>query len=58
MEVEIKKSELNINKLEGKIIEASNLAGCKCLSKSIEKANEYLLQECRDKKKEPIHSHI
>ena len=57
MEVEIKKSDLNINKLEEKIIKASNLAGCKCLSESIEKINEYLLKECRDNKKEPIHSH-
>lgn len=57
VEVEIKKSDVNMNKLEEKVNKASKSAGCKCLEESIEKINKYLLEECRDKTKEPIHSH-
>ena len=57
VEVEIKKSDINMNKLEEKVDKASKSAGCKCLELGIEKINKYLLEECRDNTKEPIHCH-
>lgn len=57
VEIEIRKSDININKLEKKVYKASQSAGCKCLEEGMEKINKYLLEECRDKTKEPIHSH-
>ena len=57
VEIEIKKSDININKLEEKVYKACNSAGCKCLEEILKKTNKYLLEECRDKIKEPIHSH-
>jgi hypothetical protein len=55
VEIEITEEDINIDKLEEKIYEASLSAGREIFPKSLSAIEEYLLKEKRDKKKEPIH---
>lgn len=56
VEIEIKKEDIEFNKLEKKIEEASKSAGCKCFEESLKAIEGYILKEGREEEV-VIHAH-
>jgi len=57
VEIEIRKEDININKLDEKIYKASQAAGRKVFEESMKEINKYLLKANRNKEEVIIHSH-